>query len=48
MTNQTRSTLIQKLTRTFPLLRKLGLAYVTLSASMFMFGFVSTLVYKLG
>jgi len=38
---------IHKLTNTLPLLRKLGFAYLTVSACMFMFGFVSTLIYQL-
>ncbi len=48
MTDIENRTFIQKLSSTFPLLRKLGLAYVTVSAGMFMFGFVGTLIYKLG
>ncbi|MBE9397243.1 hypothetical protein IOQ59_08220 [Pontibacterium sp. N1Y112] len=47
MTNKENRTFIQKISSTFPLLRKLGLAYVTISAGMFMFGFVSTLIVKL-
>jgi len=42
-----KATLTNKLTNIFPLLRKLGFAYLAVSAGMFMFGFISTLIYQL-
>jgi len=39
---------ISKLSSTFPMVRKLGIAYIALSAGMFIAGFVSTLVIQLG
>ncbi len=37
-----------KMKRPRALLRRLGLAYLTVSGGMFLFGFTSTLVYHLG
>lgn len=38
---------ISKLSCTFPMVRKLGIAYIALSAGMFIAGFLSTLVMML-
>lgn len=35
---------ISKLSSTFPMVRKLGIAYIVLSACMFIGGFVSSLI----
>lgn len=38
------NSVISKLSSTLPLVRKLGIAYIVLSACMFIGGFLSTLV----
>jgi len=42
-----RTILAQKLSSTLPMIRRLGIAYLLVSAAMFLFGFTSTLIYQL-
>ena len=46
--SSTMNNVISKLSSTLPMVRKLGIAYIALSAGMFIAGFVSTLVIQLG